>query len=134
MRKNQIFTGKYLNAETIKARGPTVFTIDRVEIEDVGQGAEKRRRPVIYFREDLQSLVCNSTNWDLLALMFGDESDDWIGARFQLFVTKVPFAGKMVDAIRVKPISRRSSEPPPDVAPPPSSPDDYGGSPPTEFD
>lgn len=57
---------------------------------------------VLEFQNAEKKLICNWTNAQTIAEMFGDEIEGWVGRQVVLYPTKVPFQGKMVDAIRVK--------------------------------
>ena len=57
---------------------------------------------VLEFQGADKKLICNWTNAQTIAEMFGDEIEGWVGQKVVLYPTKVPFQGKMVDAIRVK--------------------------------
>jgi hypothetical protein len=81
--------------------GPRTVVIDKVEIEEVGQGKDKEMKPVLYFEGDEKPLVLNKTNCLEIEVMYGD-SDDWHGKPLELYGTRVPFGGKMVDAVRVR--------------------------------
>lgn len=95
------FPSKYLKAAELE--GDTVFTIDRVEIENVApQGKPVEEKPVLYFAEDERGLVLNKTNSETIASIHGGETDEWSGKQITLFATEVDFQGKQVLAIRVR--------------------------------
>lgn len=98
MNINGAFPSKYLKAADLGHTQPTV-TIDRVEIE---QMQDDEPKPVLYFQGKDKGLVLNKTNSNTITDILGsDETDDWAGKRIRLFVTKVEFQGRRVDAIRV---------------------------------
>jgi hypothetical protein len=100
---NQQFPSKYLKADTdIPDDGDLIVTIDTVQIETIGQGADQENKPVVYFRETDKGLVLNKTNAQTIKGLFGFETDDWEGKRIALFGTEVDFAGKQTLAIRVR--------------------------------
>ncbi len=101
MNVNTIFPSNYLKAADLGGAQARV-TIDRVEMETLGQGAQAQERPVIYFAGKEKGLVANKTNMSAIAAVYGDETDEWHGAEIVLFETMVDFQGKTTPAIRVK--------------------------------
>lgn len=102
MKLDDVFPGKYLKASEISEEGET-FTISSVELEEVGQGADKQVKPVVYFEETDKGLVMNKTNFKSFAEVTGEgDSDGWPGHQVTLFATQVDFSGKSMEAIRVK--------------------------------
>ena len=101
MNINDAFPSKYLKASDLPEEGSQQFTIERIEIEEVGQ--EKTRKPVIYFEEDNKGLVCNKTNARTIAKVLGTEQfEEWAGKKINLYRAEVDFQGEMIEAIRVK--------------------------------
>lgn len=96
MKMSEMFPSKYLTAADLqgKQRRLTIKTIER---EDLGE----QTKSVIYFSQTKKGLVLNKTNGSEIADSYGDESDGWIGRDITLSPARVPFQGKMVDAIRV---------------------------------
>ena len=97
MRKDDVFESKYLKASDLRDNDVTV-TMDRVQKETVGDD----HKPVLYFQGKKKGLVLNITNWNNIALLYGDESDDWTGQRITLFPTTTDFQGRTTECIRVK--------------------------------
>jgi hypothetical protein len=79
-----------------------ILTITRVVDEDMEADGKKESKPVIYFTEVEQGFVCNKSNGEMIASLYGYDTDNWIGKRIALYATKVQFGPKMVDAIRVR--------------------------------
>jgi hypothetical protein len=105
------FPSQYLKAADIGSARPVV-TIDRVVMEDIG-GDQK---PILYFKGKEKGLVLNKTNANAIIGMTGnDETESWGGQRVAMFVTKVDFQGKRVDAIRIEdaPANGKTAPPPP---------------------
>jgi hypothetical protein len=103
MRTSEAFPSKYLKKEDLNGKRVLV-TIDRVEVEDVGQGEQQERKPVVYFDEYEKGLVLNKGNADAMTEAAGgdDEMDNWRGVRVVLYVdANVMFAGKRVGGLRV---------------------------------
>lgn len=94
------FPSKYLKAADLPEEGTVTFTIDKIEIEEVGR--EKEQKPVIYFEEDHRGLVANKTNCNTIAKVTGSRTfGDWIGKTINLYRAEVDFQGEMVESIRV---------------------------------
>jgi hypothetical protein len=114
---NTAFPSKYLRASDIGEQRPVV-TIERVEMEPVGQSREMK--PVVYFRGKDKGVVLNKTNAKkVIALAGGStETDAWIGVQIRLYATEVPFQGEMVEAIRfMSPLSQPVAKPAPQEIP-----------------
>lgn len=94
------FPSKYLKAADLPEEGTITFTIEKIEIEEIGR--EKQHKPVIYFEEDNRGLVANKTNCNTIAKVTGSRTfDDWIGKTINLYRAEVDFQGEMVESIRV---------------------------------
>jgi hypothetical protein len=98
---SKIFPSKYVKAADLQGR-PFIVTISRLILEDMGHGAEKERKPVLYFENASKGLVLNRTNAMIIAALYGDETDQWRGQRITIYPTKVRAFGAMQDAIRVR--------------------------------
>lgn len=90
-------SSNFLKADDLNGK-PVKLIIEGIEMHDL-DGKEK---PVVSFQRAEKQLVLNKTNGMAIASMYGDESDGWIGKEIILFPTKVDYAGKMVDAIRIQ--------------------------------
>lgn len=96
MNINAAFPSTYLKAADLQNRRVNVG-IDRVAIEEVGG----EHKPVVYFLGKDRGLILNKTNGNIIAEMYGPETDDWRGQKITLYPARVEFQGKIVDAIRV---------------------------------
>jgi hypothetical protein len=97
------FPSAYFKGEDVKI--PQILTIADVTQELVGQ--ERKLRPVTSFRGEKKMLILNKTNAFALESLFGDDVDDWRGQRIELYSERVPFQGKLTDAVRVR-VPRRA--------------------------
>lgn len=111
---NSLFPSNYLKAADLKGAARQV-TIESVAVEDMGQGEKK---PVLKFAGVPTGLVLNKTNAQMIAAHFGTETTSWTGKQIELYPDKVPFQGRIVDAIRVR------ATPPPAVQPQAATPAD----------
>jgi hypothetical protein len=99
MKISSAFPSKYLRAADLDGRQVTV-EIAHVELEEVGTGEEPK--PVLYFQGKAKGVVLNKTNANVIATLYGDDTDDWTGQSVTLFSAHVDFQGRSVEAIRVK--------------------------------
>ena len=88
-----LFPSRFLNAADLQGK-EAIVTIDRVGIEKFDDGAQK---PVVYFQCKTKGLVCNKTNANMIALLAGDDTDNWPGNAIILFPTMVDYKGKVVE-------------------------------------
>ena len=95
---SQAFSGKYLTGADIGQTQPT-WTVESYAEEQMQDGSPKW---VLYFVEEQKALVLNRTNASMLASLFGDDFDDWIGQRVGAFSVPVNFNGKITESIRLR--------------------------------
>jgi len=108
MKRDEVFVSKYFKAADVKAK-PIVAVIEDIVIEEVGVGNDKKPKPVMILEGLDKRLVINSTNWDALAEVLGDESDGWIGHKVRIHTVSTMYQGKRVDGIRVT-VAREDEE------------------------
>lgn len=101
MRVSALFPSKYVKAGDLNGKTVTL-TIAKLVVEELGHGAEKERKPILYFQKATKGLVLNRTNAMTIANLYGDEADEWTGKRISIYPTKVRAFGTMQDAIRVR--------------------------------
>ena len=93
-------TPKYFKAtDFTKEIVVTIKAIDKVEFENDGVKAPK---PVLSFEETPQEFIVNKTNFTALALMLGEDTNDWTGAKVALYPSRVDFKGKTMPTIKVR--------------------------------
>lgn len=125
MNIDQAFPSDFLKAADLMGKNVTV-TIEKVEMETIGQGAQQETKPVISFVGKEKRLVCNKTNANTIKKLYGADTDMWEGKSIILTSREVEFQGESVLAIRV---SLLAPEPPQKMtreqkfqAPPPPDP------------
>ncbi len=99
-------------SNTLKASdfdgGEWEVTIESYEVREFDQKDQKtgetykQKKPVFSFHETEKTMVCNKTNRNSIAYVYGPEMDDWIGKKIILFAELVEFGGKQVEGIRVR--------------------------------
>jgi hypothetical protein len=113
MKLNDAYPSRYLTAEDLDGRDVTA-TIETIELEEIGQGADKSKKLVIGFRGKKKLFVVNKTNANTISKVLGsDDTDDWIDQRITIGPREVEFQGNMVWSIRVslrKPASQQAGE------------------------
>jgi hypothetical protein len=109
MKITEAFPGNFIKASDLQGKEVTV-TMDEVRREELGQGADKETKPVLYFKGKERGLVLNKTNANAITEMYGDETDDWHGKKIVLVARFVEFQGKEVEAIRIKRPTRHVEE------------------------
>jgi hypothetical protein len=98
MNINDAFPSRYLKAADLKDRPPVVVTIKSITMEEMPEG---ENRPVAWFEGKEKGVVLNKTNASMIAHSYSPETDNWIGKKILLRCEPVPFAGRIVDSIRV---------------------------------
>jgi hypothetical protein len=103
LKRSDIFPSRFLKPNDIPT-DPLTVTINRVEIVSVVQpsSGESMQRLSVFFDELDRPLVCNRTNFDSIAGLYGDETDHWRGKAIALFRTKTELGGAERDCIRVQ--------------------------------
>jgi hypothetical protein len=101
MKRDEIFPSKYLKASDLNK--PIVVTIDSALMEVLKNPEGKEQsKVVLYFRGAKKALPLNVTNWDAVAAICGEDTDDWPSGRIELYADKTRMGGKTVDCIRVR--------------------------------
>jgi hypothetical protein len=96
------FSSNWLKSADLNGK-EMIVTINSSEIESFKEeDGTKRKKVILAFDEIDQKLIVNTTNRDVLVELFGDDTDDWTGRKIILYVTKVTYAGKRVDGLRIR--------------------------------
>ena len=98
MNINDAFPSKYLKASDLQGHNISV-TIGNVVTEDIGKGDEKL---IIYFQGHKKGMVLNKTNANNIGILYGPETEDWVGQPIIIFEAMVDFQGKTVPALRIR--------------------------------
>jgi hypothetical protein len=110
MNINTAFPSEFIKSADL-GRHRVKATIESVSMAKVGKDDEK---PVVYFKGKEKGLVLNKTNASMIAEIAGsEETDEWEGVQIVMYVTKVEYAGKRMDGIRVDyPADKQPPAPP----------------------
>jgi len=118
MNINEAFPSNYLKATDLQGREVPV-TISNVAMEKLGNDT----RMILYFQGKQKGMVCNKTNAFNISMMYGEDTDGWLGKTVTLFSAWVEYQGKTVQGLRVKmggmpsaqaqaPVQQRPAQPP----------------------
>ena len=90
----------------------TIKGFDKSEV-----GKEKQVRSRLFVEEFDRPLVINRTNVKALIDLYGNDTADWIGEKFNLYVSETSFQGDTVRCLRVravkaeKPVEQPAAKP-----------------------
>lgn len=100
-----MYDNKYIYAFDLKGKDVTL-TIKAVKAEKL-RNAQKgeEKKPAIWFKEshDDRGLVLCKTNAKIIATLYGNDTENWVGKRITLYPAKVDAFGQTVDAVRIRP-------------------------------
>ena len=113
---SEAFPSQYLKCADLNGTPHTVI-IRTCALEELGQGNDKEKKPVLYFEKAQKGLVLNKTNANVIAAAYGDDTSNWAGEPIEVYPTLVDFKGKQVDGIRVRVVQEAQPEPQPTAAP-----------------
>lgn len=112
MKISDAFPSTYLKAADLQGRAVLVTIADcRMEHLD------DESKPMLLFVGKGRGLILNKTNAGILVNALGDETDAWRGRVVELYPDRVMFAGRMVDAIRLRIPQAPAASPPPPMHP-----------------
>jgi hypothetical protein len=123
MKRDEIFKSKYLKHADLKGK-PAVVTITSATLETLKNGDKEQEKIVLCFKGTPKQLPLNMVNWDSVAEIAGGDTDEWIGARIELYPTNTTMGGKVTPCIRVRPPSSElplAAKPVTKAAPPPET-------------
>ena len=101
MKISSAFPSNYIKASDLGGK-PWPLTIRTCVMEDLGQGNDRERKPILYFTKGTKGLVLNKTNANTISDAYGDDTASWQGKPVEVFPTEVEFKGKLVDGIRLR--------------------------------
>lgn len=97
MKIGSAFPSNYIKCDDLQGRAVQV-RMNYVKFEDIGGD----NKPVLYFMGKEKGMVLNKTNANMIAEIFGDETDGWTNQPIELYPAKTELHGKRVDCIRVR--------------------------------
>lgn len=94
-----LFPGRFIKSVDLKGRDVTL-TVRAIRAEDI----DGKPKAIVTFDGTKKELVLNRTNAEAVKLMFGRETDNWLGKRLTIYPATIPdpFQGGSTTAIRVR--------------------------------
>jgi len=125
MKRHQVFPDNYLKCAHLNGK-PATLTITGAPLDTLKNSKGEEKKIVLSFAETKKRLPLNKTNFNAVADVCGDETDDWSGKKIEVYPTTTQMDGKTVGCIRVRSPAQRElpAPPPPKPAPDHSEPDD----------
>jgi hypothetical protein len=122
--RDDVFTSKYLKASDLDGKA-VVATIKVASLETLkGFEGKEQKKVVLYFSKTLKPLILNMTNYDAVADILGEETDDWGGGKIELFGTTTVMQGTVKPCVRIrKPEEATAKKKPAKAAAPAVAPD-----------
>ncbi len=109
---NEVFGGETLKAADLQGKEYTL-TMQQVEAKNFDKGSKL----VIRFTGAKKVLIANRTNAKRIAMLYGNNTDMWVGRQITLYSEMVDFKGEPTWAIRVKQPPGYQTPPMPSVQP-----------------
>lgn len=97
MKISRSFPSKWLKATDIPKGKKVICRIREVTTEDIGD----EEKIVLYFQGKDKGMMLNRTNAGILAMAYGDETDDWIGKEMYIYVHMVRFKGQLTPGLAI---------------------------------
>jgi|SRR5215831_6466491 len=118
MKRHDLFPSRYLKAADLKGRAHIV-QIKAASVEALKSQRGEEQKCVLRFERVKKGLVLNLTNYDAIAAIAGDETNNWPGTKIELYPTVTEMGGKVTDCIRIRPPSQSAlpTAPAPAAAP-----------------
>jgi hypothetical protein len=111
MKKDVIFPDKYLKCAHLKGKSVTL-TITAAPLETLkNTQGEEQHKIVLHFAGTKKMLPLNVTNFDAVADVCGEDTDDWPGKKVELYPSVTQMGGKTVECIRVRSPAQRELAP-----------------------
>ena len=128
MNRAAIFPTKYLAHADLGDKEVDV-RIESADLDEMSVEGGSEMKLVLSFVGAKKQMISNLTNYNIIANLYGEETDDWPGHWITLYVnTRIPFGSKLVSGIRVRASRPRAelemmapkSDPTPAPEPPPA--------------
>lgn len=103
MKLSAAFPSNYLKSDDLQDRDVLVV-IATATMEKVGDD----HKLVLSFQGKEKTMICNKTNANRIAYLYGEETDDWTGKEIILTSEFVEFQGKTVKGLRIKPPQKKN--------------------------
>jgi hypothetical protein len=100
----KLFNPLYLGSHDLEPDKEYKVTIERIErdVEVIGDGGKKQKKPIIYFKGAQKPMILNSTNSKMIMKVTGSKYiEDWVGKSIIFKVMQEKSFGEIMDVIRV---------------------------------
>lgn len=97
MNVKNMFPSGWLKAGDVPA--DITLTIGAIELEEVAD----EMKPVMRFTDHEKALVINRTNADVIAGLYGDNTNEWIGKKITVGAEPVKYKNQTMMGVRVRP-------------------------------
>ena len=102
MKRNEVFPSKYLKAADLGGK-PAIVRISTVSYEALKSSEGKEQnKTVLAFAGTTKLLPLNMTNWDAVADIAGDDTDQWANKKVELYPTTTQMGSKTVECVRIR--------------------------------
>jgi hypothetical protein len=117
MKVADVFPSNYIKADDLQGREVPVVIAD-AKIEKLGND----QKLILYFQHKDKGMVCNKTNANRIAYLYGEDTDGWLGRPIILCSEFVEFQGRTVKGLRIKPPANGAASPAAPASPPRPAP------------
>jgi hypothetical protein len=101
MKTSELSNAKNFNADLVAS--PVTLTINGIErVEFERDDGPPERKWVLQFDEDDRGCVLNVTRTTDIEALHGDDTDDWMGKRIELYQGQTMMAGKKIGCVSVR--------------------------------
>jgi len=100
----KLFNPLYLGAHDLEFGKEYKVTIEKIDrdIEVVGEGGKKQKKPIIYFKGAAKPMILNSVNSKMISKVLSEKMiERWIGQSVIIKVINEKNFGEEIDVIRV---------------------------------
>ena len=104
-KRSDYFTkSSYFSADETAGQSLKLVISEVEDVEFQNDNGKPVTKPVLTFRGHDKKLVVGAMNYDRLADVFGDETQNWVGCTVTLTGEKVTFRNKRVNSIIARPV------------------------------
>lgn len=106
MKIDDMIESKYLKQSDVP--DPVIWTVDRIKKVNVGRDDEDPEyRWTVKYREFPKPMVLNVTNLKRMAKALGDDTEDWIGGKIEVYTDPdIEYGGNVTGGLRVRGLKR----------------------------
>jgi len=102
MKRYEVFPSKYLKAADLGGK-PAIVKISAVSYETLkSPEGKEQNKTVLAFAGTKKLLPLNMTNWDAVANVAGDDTDQWPNKKIELYPTTTQMGSKIVECVRIR--------------------------------